>query len=331
MTDPTHLPADPAPPVLGEAPARRGAVDAVLFGPYGLRAGWRILAFFLLAWALASILFSLMSVLVAPLAGDARAGMLVQVLVMLLSSILAGWVMLAAVDRRPIGALGFAAEPAAGRDSAVGFAAGGAMLALAVLLLTVASMARWVADAGSAGEYVAALALSLAFFAVAAAAEEAAFRGYAFQALVQGIGAWPAILLTSALFALLHAANPSVTPVALANIFLAGVMLAVAYLKTRSLWFATAVHLGWNWTMQSLLGFPVSGLNEFDTPLYDVRELGPDVLTGGAFGPEAGLAATLAIAAGAAWIWRTRHLAESPRMVALRPLVDARLGPGRVA
>ena len=109
---------------------------------------------------------------------------------------------------------------------------------------------------------------------------------------------------------------------------IAGIMLAVAYLKTRSLWFATAVHLGWNWTMQSLLGFPVSGLNEFDTPLYDVRELGPDAVTGGAFGPEAGVAATLAIAAGTLWMWRTRRLRESARMVALRPLVDTRLGPG---
>jgi uncharacterized protein len=43
-----------------------------------------------------------------------------------------------------------------------------------------------------------------------------------------------------------------VAPLGLANIFLAGVMLAVAYLRTRSLWFATGVHLGWNWTMATL-------------------------------------------------------------------------------
>src|SRR5688572_10886935 len=106
MTDPTHLPADHAPPAQGGAPAGRGGIDAVLFGPHGLRAGWRILLFSLLVWVFALVLYALLSVLVAPLAGDARAGMVVQVLVMLLSSILAGWVMLATVDRRPIGALG---------------------------------------------------------------------------------------------------------------------------------------------------------------------------------------------------------------------------------
>ena len=331
MTDPIPSHVDASPPAVDGAPVRRGAVDAVFFGPYGLRAGWRILLFALLVMVLGSVLYPLLAAVIRAGPADPMRGIMAYAVMMLAASLVAGWVMLAAVDRRPPGALGFAADPAAGRDSAVGFAAGGAMLVLAVLLLTMASMARWVADTGSAWEYVAALSTSLAFFAVAAAAEEAAFRGYAFQALVQGIGAWPAILGTSALFAWMHAGNPEVTPVALANIFLAGVMLALAYLKTRSLWFATGVHLGWNWTMQSLLGFPVSGLNEFDTPLYDVRELGPDVLTGGPFGPEAGLAATLAIAAATVWIWRTRRLGPSARITALRPLVDARLGPERVA
>jgi hypothetical protein len=133
---------------------------------------------------------------------------------------------------------------------------------------------------------------------------------------------------SSVLFALLHANNPNVTPVALANIFLAGVMLAVAYLRTRSLWFATAVHLGWNWTMASLLDFPVSGIVK-NMPLYSGRETGPDWVTGGTFGPEAGIAASLTIVAGAVWMWRTRRLGESPRMRELRPLVDDRIGEAR--
>jgi hypothetical protein len=123
------------------------------------------------------------------------------------------------------------------------------------------------------------------------------------------------------LFALLHAGNPNVRPLGLANICLAGVLLSVAYLRTRSLWFATGVHLGWNWTMASLLDLPVSGL-ELDAPLYTGVETGPDWWTGGTFGPEAGLAATAAIMAGTAWLLRTRRLAPSPEVQALGPLMD---------
>jgi membrane protease YdiL (CAAX protease family) len=246
---------------------------------------------------------------------------------MLAAAVLAGWVMLYGVDRRRPGALGFAADPAAPRDFGAGFAAGGAILGAAVLLLAVTGTARWVADGGSAGQFAAVLGRLLVVFAVAAAAEEAVFRGYAFHALVQGIGAWPAVLVSSALFAWAHVGNENADWLGIANIFLAGVMLAVAYLRTRSLWFATAVHVGWNWTMAALLDFPVSGL-QLDTPLYDARETGADWWTGGAFGPEAGVAATLAVVAGTAWLLRTRRLGESPRMRELRPLVDARLEEG---
>lgn len=305
----------------GAAPAT--GIHRVLYGPYGLRAGWRIAGYLLLLAGTATVALTVASGLGAPRDSDTTFA------AMLLASLVAGWAMLAMVDRRRPGALGFALEPAAIRDSAVGVGVGGAMLAGAVAVLAVASMARWVADEGTMPEYVAALATSFAFLAVAAAAEEALFRGYAFQALVQGIGVWPAVLASSALFAYGHANNPNVTPVALANIFLAGVMLAVAYLRTRSLWFATAVHLGWNWTMASLLDFPVSGI-VMDVPLYTARETGPDWMTGGAFGPEAGVAASLTIVLGTAWMWRTRRLGESPRMRELRPLVDDRLaGEGR--
>jgi membrane protease YdiL (CAAX protease family) len=303
-------------------------VDAVFFGPHGVRAGWRVALFILLCVPLSTAFAAVARQLTGPeTSGPVR--MLVPAIGTLIVSLVAGWVMLYAVDRRPAGALGFGLDRAMARESAVGFAAGGGMLLLAAGLLAMAGMARWVADTGSGWEYVASLAGALAFFTVAAAAEEAAFRGYAFQALVQGMGAWPTALVTSALFALAHAANPDVTPLALANIFLAGVMLAVAYLRTRSLWFATAVHVGWNWTMQSALGFPVSGLNEWDTPFYDVRETGPDLLTGGPFGPEAGFAASAAILAGTVWLLRTRRIGESERMIARRPLVDARMGAGR--
>jgi membrane protease YdiL (CAAX protease family) len=296
-----------------EAPRRTDA----FFGPHGVRAGWRVLLFGALL-----VTFTIPLLVAAQGRLDAMpAGFLAT----LLGGLLASAVMLRAVDRRPFGALGFALEPRAARDSAVGFGIGGGLLAAAVVLLVVAGTARWVADDGGVADYAASLARALVIFTVAAAAEEVIFRGYAFQALVQGTGAWPAILLTSAAFAAGHGSNPNVTWLGLANIFLAGIMLAVAYLRTRSLWFATGVHMGWNWAMSALLDFPVSGA-QFDTPLYSARELGADWWTGGPFGPEAGLAATLAIVAGTAWMMRTPLLSASPGIRSLRPLVDTRLG-----
>jgi hypothetical protein len=303
----------------GSAPVETARRTDAFVGPHGVRAGWRILLFVLLS--LLGVLVTGPAIIMSGLFSDLVEGFAA----VLVATLAASWVMLKWVDRRPFGALGFAAEPRAVRETVGGFALGGGLLGGSVLLLAVAGSARWVADSGTVPEYAATLAGALATFTVAAAAEEVVFRGYPFQALVQGIGAWPAVLASSALFAWGHGTNPNVTWLAVANIFLAGIMLAVAYLRTRSLWFATALHLAWNWVMSALLDFPVSGLQR-DTPLYSARELGADWWTGGPFGPEAGLAATLAIVAGTAWMLRTPRLSESPRMREMRPLVDARLG-----
>lgn len=299
--------------------ARAGGGD-LLHGPHGLRAGWRIALWLLATVGLALALLPL--ALLAPDAAEETAGMAA----LALAATVAGWGMLRWVDRRPVEALGFGGGWPAARESATGFAVGAGLLAATAGVLAAAGSVRWVADAGTAPEYAADLAASLGFFLVAAWLEEALMRGYLFQALVQGIGPWPAVVATSALFALGHAGNPEVGPFALANIFLAGVLLAVAYLRTRSLWFATLLHAGWNWTMSALLDLPVSGIVR-DTPLYEGVETGADWWTGGAFGPEAGAAATLALLAGTAWTLRTRRLGESPRMRAARPLIDDRIGP----
>jgi membrane protease YdiL (CAAX protease family) len=305
-----------------EAPAPRTTAQILFQGPYGLRAGWRLVMY--------ALLFVVVSVVlgVAVAAAGLSQSMLATTSAALFGALVAGWVMVRIVDQRPVGALGFAAEPAGLRDSAVGTLAGGAMLGAAVVLLAVAGTARWVAEPGTVSEYVAALGRALVFFWVAAALEEVLFRGYPFQVLVQGIGTWPTLLVTSALFTYVHGHNPNVTALALANIFLAGFMLGVAYLRTRSLWFATAVHMGWNWAMAALLDFPVSGLRPFDAPYYDAHETGADWWTGGPFGPEAGVAATLTLALGTVWLMRTRRIGESARMRELRPLVDARIGEG---
>lgn len=296
------------------------AARRILFNEHRLRSGWRIAIFFVVFFAL---------LIAAQFAtGFAPPGVLswLSPTLSFTAALVAGWIVLARLDGRPIGALGFAFTPATWRETGGGMLVGSALIGVAALLLLLTGAARFIPDDGDAVGYLSALVGTLLFFGISAAWEEVLFRGYPFQALVEGVGAWPATLVASALFSLLHAANPNVDALGLINIFLASILLSVAYLQTRSLWFVSALHLGWNWTMATLFDFPVSGL-VFDTPLYSARETGADWWTGGPFGPEAGLAGTVVIVAGTVWLMRSRTFRESPTMAALGPLVDRRLGP----
>ena len=130
---------------------------------------------------------------------------------------------------------------------------------------------------------------------VAAAGEEITVRGYPLRVLVERWGPWPALALTSAVFSVLHGANPHVGAVALVNILLAGVLLGLVCLKTGDLWWATGVHTGWNLATGFLADLPVSGMRLVDAPLIEVSSGGAALWTGGDFGLEGGLAATLAL------------------------------------
>jgi membrane protease YdiL (CAAX protease family) len=285
-----------------------------------VRSGWRILLFV--------ALFLAIFTLIAPLArlwpGVGTAGILVQAALMLIAALGAGWILLMALDRRPAGALGFAWTAAAPRELGIGLAIGVLSLGAVVLLFMILGWVTFQPESGSAGGYLGSLGSGLLFFLIAAAAEEALFRGYPFQVLVQGIGALPATIVASMAFAAAHGANPNVDMLALINIFLAGILLSVAYLRTRSLWFATAVHLGWNWSMASLFDLPVSGLTSFNTPLYEPVIGGPVWATGGLFGPEGGVGGSLAILLALIAVLRLPGVREAPQIRALRPLVNER-------
>jgi hypothetical protein len=142
--------------------------------------------------------------------------------------------------------------------------------------------------------------------APAAFAEEFWFRGTALVLFAAVLGRWPAVVLLAVVFGLMHLTNPGVTGLGVANIALAGVMLGVAFYSPGGLWAACGLHLGWNATLAAL-DAPVSGL-PFRIPFLDYHAGGPAWLTGGGFGPEGGLAATLAIALAIAVAGRwTRH------------------------
>jgi membrane protease YdiL (CAAX protease family) len=136
----------------------------------------------------------------------------------------------------------------------------------------------------------------LVMIAAVAFHEELSFRGYILQNLNAEWGTSVALLASSVLFGLFHGANPNVSPIALLNICIAGVLLAVCYMATRGLWLPMAFHFSWDFVQGPLLSFPVSGLVTGGLLLTDIG--GNPLLTGGAFGPEGGLVSTLAMSLG---------------------------------
>lgn len=125
---------------------------------------------------------------------------------------------------------------------------------------------------------------------IAGFGEEILFRGVVFRVLEESVGTLVALILSAALFGLMHAGNPGATTFSTVAIALeAGGMLAAAYIWSRSLWLPIGIHLAWNFTQggifnQPISGHPATGLLNFPLAV----KAGP-LITGGAFGPEASI------------------------------------------
>lgn len=174
---------------------------------------------------------------------------------------------------------------------------GAVALALIAMLVAVTfGGARWLHDAGGVVDYLRSVGLTLMVLAPAALAEELAFRGLPLVLLASVFGRGAAIVIMSLIFGLAHGLNPEVTPLAIGNVALAGVFLGLAFYAPGGIWTAWGAHLGWNVALAAL-DAPVSGL-PFRIPLIDFDPGTVTWLTGGAFGPEGGVAATVALGAG---------------------------------
>jgi len=117
--------------------------------------------------------------------------------------------------------------------------------------------------------------------------EELLSRGYHLQTIASGFNLFWGVIISSAVFGLLHLGNPNATWISAAGIFFAGIYLAFGYTRTKQLWLPIGLHIGWNFFEVVGFGFPVSGLDIY--PILRIDVTGPVLWTGGAFGPEAGL------------------------------------------
>lgn len=258
-----------------------------------LRTGWRLLLHLFILWILTLTLTAGLGFFFvsggASISQDVFLfmGQLVSTLAVTLSVYIArGY-----LDQRSFSSLGLPTNRVALLDLAAG-------LLIALVMITVTFLTLLLAGAigmngfGWQGQDFAAwlngMLTFLFIFILGAWLEELLARGYWLQNLADGLNLFWAVLLSSAIFSVLHLLNPGASVNSVIGIFLAGLFFAYAYLVTRRLWLPISLHFGWNFFLGPVFGLPVSGI---ETPsLLVTSSMGPQWITGGTFGPEAGLA-----------------------------------------
>lgn len=213
--------------------------------------------------------------------------------------------------REPLSAVGLRTNGTWWKQAGIGALLGVVLILLVAGLICIAGGVRFGLDPARS---VAALAMGAWFFVWVALLEELLFRGFVFQRMVDGIGAWPALLAMAVLFALAHWGNPGMEGAtvvwATIDTALGALLLGLAYLRTRSLALPIGIHFGWNWAQGALLGFDVSGLDQTGWLLPHLSNK-PQWFTGGAFGPEASVFSVLVDVVAVAAMWRWKGIARN--------------------
>lgn len=236
--------------------------------------------------------------------------------------LLATWVLTRFVNRKPLAAVGLWLHHRAAGEFGIGLLLGFLMMT-GIFFVQVGLGVLHLSWRGlTAAEIAGAAGLSLFFFTFSALFEELLFRGYLFQTLMQWTTFLPALIIMSVLFGLSHWQNPHVTVLSTVNVVLAGAWLSFAYLKTRSLWLPLGLHLAWNFAQTTLYAFPTSGFAFADRRLFLSEQSGPSWLSGGDFGPEGGILATIALIASTWYILKTPILKPPEGIITLDSLED---------
>jgi membrane protease YdiL (CAAX protease family) len=252
----------------------------------------------------------------APEAGLSAINTSFQLLVVLLAT----WLCARALDRRPLESFGLHLSPRWWADLGVGLAIG-AVLMTGIFLFELEAGWLTIVDRNVGPpeqSFALALCEPLVAFVAVGFYEELMSRGYHLRNLAEGLCSSRvspraalvlATIVSASVFGLLHAGNANATASSSFIIGMAGCMLALGLLWTGELALPIGLHISWNFCQGNVFGFPVSG-NPMPTRVFAIEQGGDPLLTGGAFGPEAGVIGLVAMVIGAgliaAWVRLSR-------------------------
>lgn len=226
-------------------------------------------------------------------------------LVGLMGTIFALWLILKFVDKKPFSDLGFSGQNAI-RDIVLGVLFGLVIMLVGFLTL---KLSRQI-SVDSIQFNALSMILAIAIFVIVAFAEEMYFRGYVLNNLMRSYGKFTALVISALFFAMVHLLNPDFSFSSFIGIFLAGLLLGMSFIFTKSLWFPIALHFSWNF-FQSFFGFNVSGTNTYS--LINTKFNTETIWNGGKFGFESSLLAVLFQLVAIAivfYIFKNRKIAE---------------------
>ena len=281
--------------------------------PFGhLRAGWRMLAYlFVVALIATPTNFALHAIRNSIPGGRGihSPRIIILYIGMVSAFILASYVTLKWLDKRPFRLLGLWFSPGWFREYSIGLGFGFGPITIIFLLLWITGhvdVSRGTWDIS----LIWFLSKMLILFAFAGALEELMLRGYLFQAFIEGSNKWIAVFILSIVFSVMHMFNPNWSAMGALIIFLAGLELGVAYIKTRSLWLPIGMHMAWNWSQGPLWGMNVSGTTMENSFLVSFPQ-GSEFWSGGEFGAEGSIFAAVVSIFVIWYIWRAEWIKPS--------------------
>ena len=188
------------------------------------------------------------------------------------------WILMRFVDKDSFIKLGFSLKGKI-NDIILGMTLGLLLMAVGYTILILLGEIKFV---GFNYDLKNIILLFLLFIAVSIA-EETYVRGYVLKNLLKSFNPIISLIISSAIFSLLHFFNPNVNYIALTELFIAGILLGISYIYTKNLWFPIALHLSWNF-FQVMFGFNVSGMDTYSLIEFEIIE--NNNINGGDFGFE---------------------------------------------
>lgn len=257
-------------------------------GTHILRAGWRILLFIAIFVCINLILtFS-----VRLIQGHLKGGGTLWFTLLGISATIAAYISRKYVDKASLISLGLKFDRFALLDVISGVVNSAIVMACIYFTLLFAGLIEftgfsWWNNNVDVQFTTAVIPVMLAVFwkfVIVAWWEELVFRGIILQNIIKGLGLVWAVVIGSIIFGLIHFRNPDATIISTLLIIIITPQLIYAYLKTGQLWLPMGIHLGWNFFQASVFGFASSG--QSSPTMITQKAIGPDWLSGGAFGAE---------------------------------------------